>query len=184
MSAPPHVLVLPWPMQGHIVPLMHLSHVLADNGFKITFVNTEDNHNRIVSAGTHADRFHMISIPDGLGPEEQRFGPRLVDAIEYNLPSQLENLIRKINKEGNEKITFLIVDGAMGWAVEVAERLGLRSVVFSPHSATFLAIVLIFQSSGKLAWLTKTVRQNFLSLLSVGQNLELETFTICIINRL
>ncbi|KAJ4808722.1 hypothetical protein LUZ62_021288 [Rhynchospora pubera] len=138
----PHVLVLPWPMPGHIVPLMHLSHFLVDNGFKITFVNTEDSHNRIVSAGAHADRFHMISIPDGLGPEELRFGPRLVDAIEYNMPSELENLIRKINDEGNEKITFLIADGGMGWAVEVAERLGLRSVVFSPHSASFLAIYL------------------------------------------
>ncbi|KAJ1685133.1 hypothetical protein LUZ63_016523 [Rhynchospora breviuscula] len=136
MSSPPHALVLPWPMQGHIVPLMHLSHFLADNGFKITFVNTEDNHDRIVSAGVHSDRFRMISIP---GLEEQHFGPRMIDAVEYNMPSQLENLIRKINEEGMENITFLIADIGMGWAVEVAERLGLMSVAFCPASATLLA---------------------------------------------
>ncbi|KAJ3702793.1 hypothetical protein LUZ61_006498 [Rhynchospora tenuis] len=138
----PHALVLPWPEQGHITPLMRLSLFLADNGFKITFVNTEDRHNRIVSAGTHTDQFHMISIPDGLGPEESRFGPRLVDAIEYGMPSQLESLIQKINEEGREKITFLIADGGMGWAMEIAERLGLRSMVFSPVPATFLATLL------------------------------------------
>ncbi|KAJ3702790.1 hypothetical protein LUZ61_006495 [Rhynchospora tenuis] len=142
MSSPPHALVLPWPEQGHIIPLMHLSHFLADNGFKITFVNTEDRHDRIVSAGAHADQFHMITIPDGLGPEESRLGPRLVDVIEYDMPSQLENLIQKINEEGSVKITFLIADGGMGWAVEVAERLGLRSVVFWPAPATFLATLL------------------------------------------
>ncbi|KAJ3701072.1 hypothetical protein LUZ61_004777 [Rhynchospora tenuis] len=139
MSSPPHALVLPWPLQSHIIPLMHLSHFLADNGFKITFVNTEDNHDRIVSAGAHADRFRMISIPNGLGPEEQQFDTRMIDAIEYNMPSQLENLIRKINEEGMDKITVLIAETGMGWAMGVAERLKLRSVAFCPTSATFLA---------------------------------------------
>ncbi|KAJ4820186.1 hypothetical protein LUZ62_032752 [Rhynchospora pubera] len=138
----PHALVLPWPMVGHIVPMMHLSHFLADNGFKITFVNTEDSHNRIASAGSLAERFHMVSIPDGLGPEESRFDPRVFDAIEYNMPSQLENLIQKINGEGKEKITSLIADVGMGWALEIAERLGLRPVIFCPVSATFLATFL------------------------------------------
>ncbi|KAJ3705602.1 hypothetical protein LUZ61_009307 [Rhynchospora tenuis] len=118
---------------------MHLSHFLADNGFKITFVNTEENHERIVSAGAHGDRFRMISIPGGIGPEE---GNRMIDAIEYDMPSQLENLIWKINGEDMDKITFLIADFLMGWAVEVAERLGLRSVAFSAFSATSLATYL------------------------------------------
>ncbi|KAJ3702798.1 hypothetical protein LUZ61_006503 [Rhynchospora tenuis] len=142
MSSPPHALVLPWPMPGHIVPLMHLSHFLADNGFKITIVNTDDSHNRIVSAGAYDDRFYMISIPDGLGPDEKRFRHRLLDAIESNMPSQLENLIRKMNEKEDTKITCLIADGAMSWAVEFAHKMGLRSVVFRTISASMVATCL------------------------------------------
>ncbi|KAJ3702797.1 hypothetical protein LUZ61_006502 [Rhynchospora tenuis] len=142
MSSPPHALVLPWPRPGHIIPLMHLSHFLADNGFKISFVNTDDSHNRIVSSGAYDDRFHIISIPDGLGPDEKRLTYRLVDAIEHNMPSQLENLIRNMNEKEDTKITCLIADGAMSWAVEVAHTMGLRSVVFQTTSASFVATCL------------------------------------------
>jgi UDP:flavonoid glycosyltransferase YjiC (YdhE family) len=34
-------MVLPFPAQGHVTPLMELSHRLVDNGFEVTFVNTE-----------------------------------------------------------------------------------------------------------------------------------------------
>ncbi|CAN6286777.1 unnamed protein product [Urochloa humidicola] len=35
-----HVLMLPFPAQGHVTPLMELSHRLVDHGFEVTFVNT------------------------------------------------------------------------------------------------------------------------------------------------
>ena len=50
MSAPtlrsrPHALVIPFPAQGHIGPMMHLSIKLAkEAGFVITFVNTHHHH--------------------------------------------------------------------------------------------------------------------------------------------
>ena len=41
----PHALVIPFPVQGHIGPMMHLSIKLAtEAGFVITFVNTHHHH--------------------------------------------------------------------------------------------------------------------------------------------
>uniref|UniRef100_A0A453LUN3 Glycosyltransferase N-terminal domain-containing protein n=3 Tax=Aegilops tauschii subsp. strangulata TaxID=200361 RepID=A0A453LUN3_AEGTS len=40
-GAAPHVMVLPFPAQGHVTPLMELSHRLVDHGLRVTFVCTE-----------------------------------------------------------------------------------------------------------------------------------------------
>ncbi|KAK9107300.1 hypothetical protein Syun_023311 [Stephania yunnanensis] len=46
----PHVLVIPHPTQGHVKPLMELSHCLVEHGFKVTFLNKEFNYRLVVSA--------------------------------------------------------------------------------------------------------------------------------------
>ncbi|KAG8477300.1 hypothetical protein CXB51_030513 [Gossypium anomalum] len=46
----PHVLVIPYPAQGHVIPLMELSQNLAKEGTKISFVNTVFNHKRVLDA--------------------------------------------------------------------------------------------------------------------------------------
>ena len=45
-----HILVLPFPAQGHVTPFMKLSHRLFDHGFEVTFVNTEADHSRVLGA--------------------------------------------------------------------------------------------------------------------------------------
>lgn len=70
-TSSPHVVVLPFPVQGHVNPLMNFSQKLAKDGFKITFVNTEFNHKQVVKAvkepaGVLA--LKLVSIPDGFGP--------------------------------------------------------------------------------------------------------------------
>ncbi|KAJ8514017.1 hypothetical protein OPV22_004451 [Ensete ventricosum] len=78
MSSPPHVLVLPFPAQGHVVSFMALSHGLVEQGFRITFVNTEFNHGRVAVAMSDEGRdaagrrIRMVAIPDGLAPGDDR----------------------------------------------------------------------------------------------------------------
>ncbi|CAD5169557.1 unnamed protein product [Musa acuminata subsp. malaccensis] len=76
MSSRPHALVIPFPAQGHVIPFLALSHSLVEQGFQITFVNTEFNHDRVVAVlsdkSGDARGIHMVSIPDGLAPGEDR----------------------------------------------------------------------------------------------------------------
>ncbi|RLM69675.1 putative glucosyl transferase [Panicum miliaceum] len=44
-----HVLVLPFPAQGQVTPLMELSHRLVDHGFKVTFIVTEVDQALVVA---------------------------------------------------------------------------------------------------------------------------------------
>ncbi|KAI4297396.1 hypothetical protein L6164_037291 [Bauhinia variegata] len=72
----PTVLVLPLPFQGHINPFMNLSIKLADHGFKIIFVNSDFIHKRMMDSlvesheSLRGSNIKFVSIPDGLGPDE------------------------------------------------------------------------------------------------------------------
>ena len=143
-----HVLVLPFPAQGHVNPLMHLSHKLAQHGFKVTFVNTDFNHKRVVGAmnekvnlvGTSVE---LISIPDGLGPEDDRnYLAGLVLAMLSTMPCALEKVIRDINAldGGSNRITGIIADLNMAWALEIAQKLGIKGALLNPSSAAVFAL--------------------------------------------
>ncbi|KAL6637887.1 hypothetical protein ACP70R_025459 [Stipagrostis hirtigluma subsp. patula] len=143
--AAPHVLVLPFPAQGHVIPLMELSHCLVDHGVKVTFVNTELNHGLILGAMATKDSnlggIHMVSIPDGLGDGEDRKNlSRLTESFSKVMPGELEKLIVGINASGQERISWMIADVNMAWAFRVAKRVGLRVAGFCPSSAAMFAM--------------------------------------------
>lgn len=64
------------PAQGHVLPLLELSQCLIKHSFKITFVNTEYNHKRVIDASGQknsiGDQIKLVSIPDRMEPEEDR----------------------------------------------------------------------------------------------------------------
>ncbi|KAM7506835.1 hypothetical protein LguiA_017288 [Lonicera macranthoides] len=142
----PHVLVLPYPAQGHVLPLMELAQSLAKGGLKVSFVNTEVIHKRVVGGlSGHAvfgDQIRMVTIADGLEPGEDRAAPgKLYESINRSMPQKLEELIQEINETENDKITCLIADITLGWAQEVAAKMGVQRVGFNPGAAASAALV-------------------------------------------
>ncbi|CAN6315200.1 unnamed protein product [Urochloa humidicola] len=145
-AAEPRVLVLPYPAQGHVIPMMELSHCLVEHGVHVTFVNTELNHGLILGAlatmNGELARIDMVSVSDGLGSGEDRKDlARLTDSFSKVMPIELEKLIGSINADtqGSDRISWLIADVNMAWAFSVAERLGLRAAGFCPSSAAMFA---------------------------------------------
>ncbi|XP_059643427.1 UDP-glycosyltransferase 83A1-like [Cornus florida] len=142
----PHVLAIPYPAQGHVIPLMELAQCLVKHGFRVTFVNTEFNHKRVMNALSEknniGDQIHLVSIPDGIELSEDRNDlGKLSEAIFQVMPGKLEELIENINGSDNDKITCIISDESMGWALEVAEKMGIKGAVFWPAAAALLALI-------------------------------------------
>ncbi|KAG2715533.1 hypothetical protein I3760_03G082700 [Carya illinoinensis] len=142
----PHVLVIPFPAQGHIIPLLELSRHLVNHGFKITFVNTEYNHDRIMNAigvkDKIGDQIHMVTIPDGIETLEDRKKPGKSSAAVLNvMPGKLEELIDRICGSNGEEITCVLADQSIGWALEIAEKKGIRRAAFCPAAAALLVLV-------------------------------------------
>ncbi|KAB2033911.1 hypothetical protein ES319_D04G048400v1 [Gossypium barbadense] len=142
----PHILAIPYPAQGHVIPLMELSHNLVSHGFKITFVNTDFNHKRVKDAfGNKVDgegSIRLVSIPDGMEPDEDRkqLG-KLTDGISKVMPLELKKLVKKINGSEDNKISCVIADVNMGWALDIAAEFEIPGVAFWPASAMLLALL-------------------------------------------
>ncbi|KAF7803068.1 UDP-glycosyltransferase 83A1-like [Senna tora] len=146
-----HILVLPYPAQGHVIPLMQLSHELVKHGIKITFVNTDFNHKQIMKAlaakGEEVrSEIRLTSIPDGLEDGISRNClEMLTESICQVMPKELEMLIKEINQSDSVKISCVVADVSMAWALEVAEKMGIQRVAFWPASASLLALSLSIQ---------------------------------------
>ncbi|CBI21225.3 unnamed protein product, partial [Vitis vinifera] len=56
------------------------------------------------------------------------------------MPGKLEELIEEINGSDDE-ITCVIADGNLGWAMGVAEKMGIKRAAFWPAAAALLALI-------------------------------------------
>jgi len=70
---PPHAVMIPYPAQGHVTPMLQLAKLLHARGFHVTFVNNEFNHRRHLRARgpaalDGAPGFRFAAIDDGLPP--------------------------------------------------------------------------------------------------------------------
>jgi len=147
----PTVLALPFPAQGHVNPMMTFSQKLVNDGCKVIFVNTDFNHRRVVSSmeeqqdGSILDEesvLKLVSIPDGLGPDDDRNDQaKLCEAIPKAMPEALEKLIEDIHLKGENKISFIVADLCMAWALEVGSKMGIKAAVLCPASATIFALL-------------------------------------------
>ncbi|KAL6622971.1 hypothetical protein ACP70R_032850 [Stipagrostis hirtigluma subsp. patula] len=144
----PHALLLPYPTQGHVIPFMELAHQLLDRGFAVTFVNTEFNHRRVVDAAGAAGasssggrrRLRLVGVADGMGDGEDRDNlVRLNAAMQEAIPPQLEALLD--GGEGLGKVTCVVVDVGMSWALDMVKRRGLPAAALWAASAAVLAVL-------------------------------------------
>lgn len=137
-------MVLPFPAQGHVMPLMELSHRLVDHGFEVDFVNTDFNHARIVTAlaagggetraAAHAG-IHLVSFPDGMGPDGDRADiVRLAQGLPAAMLGRLEELARA------QRTRWVVADVSMNWVLDLAGAVGVRVALFSTYSATVFAL--------------------------------------------
>ncbi|GJN20631.1 hypothetical protein PR202_gb08031 [Eleusine coracana subsp. coracana] len=152
MGPAPHALVIPFPAQGHVIPLLELAHALVDRGFTVTFANSEFNHDRVLAAMSSEkngmallDRIRLAAVPDGMAPGEDRNNlvKLTVQMKEHMAPAVEELVLRSRRADARGPITCMVTDYNLGsWALDVARRTGIKSASIWPASAAVLATLL------------------------------------------
>ena len=65
------MLVIPFPAQGLVAPLMKFSHQIVDHGIKVTFVSPEFIHERLTTMPSKSS-IRLVPFPDGLEPGDDQ----------------------------------------------------------------------------------------------------------------
>ncbi|KAL1534346.1 7-deoxyloganetin glucosyltransferase [Salvia divinorum] len=139
----PHAVVIPYPAQGHLNPLLKLAKLLHSRGFFVTFVNSEFNHNRLLRTRGPASvaglpDFQFTSIPDGLPPSDKDATQDIAELCESLLKNGLPpflDLVDTLNNAGCPRVTCIVSDGHMSFTLDAADRLGLPAIYFFTTSA-------------------------------------------------
>ncbi|KAL6142204.1 hypothetical protein ACLB2K_060487 [Fragaria x ananassa] len=147
----PHVLLLPFPAQGHIKPMLTLAQLLCHAGIHVTFVNTEHNHRHLTQREALSARFptlHFRSISDGLPSDHPRsIFPYLLDIV-TSLRSTTAPLLHQLLLSLTSKsdvvvdaagqlppLSCVITDGIMCFAIDAAEEVGLPVIAVRTSGA-------------------------------------------------
>ncbi|XP_077216481.1 7-deoxyloganetin glucosyltransferase-like [Tasmannia lanceolata] len=146
-SEPKHVVCIPFPAQSHINAMLQLAKLINSKGFYVTFVLTEFFHTHLLrSQGPDflkgSDEFRFETITDGMQYSEEdtsQDNSKLCVSTQKNCLTPFRNLVTKLNQSPRvPRVSGIVSDGAMTFALQVAQECGIPGVLFWPISACSL----------------------------------------------
>ncbi|KAI5315340.1 PREDICTED: UDP-glycosyltransferase [Prunus dulcis] len=134
-----HCLVLPYPSQGHINPMLQFSKLLNHKGIKITLANTIFVHNtiqKISSSSSSSTSIAFETISDGYdegGITQAESIEAYLDRFRKIGTKTLIELIDRLSGSGNP-VDCIVYDAFMPWPLDVAKKFGIVGAVFFTQS--------------------------------------------------
>ncbi|KDP21298.1 hypothetical protein JCGZ_21769 [Jatropha curcas] len=128
-----HVVLLPYPSQGHINPLLQFAKLLASKGLKATLATT---HYTVKSIWAPTVTVEPISdgFDDG-GFSQAKDGDLFLNSFKVNGSRTLSQLIEKF-KCSNFPVNCIVYDSFLPWALDVARQHGIYGASFFTNSAS------------------------------------------------
>ncbi|KAK7275050.1 hypothetical protein RIF29_16157 [Crotalaria pallida] len=148
MSSNPHVLIFPYPAQGHILPLLDLTHHLALKSITITIIITPKNLpllNTLLS--THPTNIQTLTLPFPSHPNIPTGAENIRDIGNtgnypfINALSKLQPLIIQWFNSHSDPPVALISDFFLGWTHQLARKLDIPRICFHSISALLIAVL-------------------------------------------
>ncbi|KAM0010401.1 putative UDP-glucuronosyl/UDP-glucosyltransferase [Helianthus debilis subsp. tardiflorus] len=142
-----HILVFPFPAQGHMLPLLDLTHHLATNGLTITILVTPKNLPILSPLLSSSPNIQPLVLPFPPHPTLPPGVENVKDIGNHgNIPivnslARLEDpLIQWFNAHLNPPVA-MVSDFFLGWSQHLADQLGIPRICFF-SSGAFLTSVL------------------------------------------
>ncbi|XP_021719003.1 UDP-glycosyltransferase 74B1-like [Chenopodium quinoa] len=132
-----HVMVLTYPAQGHINPLLQFTKLMASKGIKATLATT-----RYTASAIQAPGITIEPISDGF----DEGGFKQASSLQAYLHSfkvigskSLTELIEKF-KSSCYPVDCLVYDSLLPWALDVAKEMGVCKAAFLTNSASVCSL--------------------------------------------
>lgn len=133
----PHCLVLSYPGQGHLNPMLQFSKRLENKGVKITLVTPKSMHNFLHGSSKTFNNITLDSISDGYdegGFSKAESTQAYLDRFLRVGSETLSQLVEKLNSVSSTKVDCIVYDAFLPWVLDVAKRFGLVGAVFFTQS--------------------------------------------------
>ncbi|KAL3651628.1 hypothetical protein CASFOL_004630 [Castilleja foliolosa] len=140
---PPHVLIFPLPLQGHINSMSKLAELLCLSNIHVTMLLSTYTLGRLRSHANIESRlsryagFRVVSITDGLSDDHPRSGERTMEILMSLLKvggAQFRKLMETTDalSDGGSRrrVSCLILDGVLSFAIPVVEEMGIPFICF------------------------------------------------------
>eukprot|EP00262_Sarcandra_glabra_P010507 TRINITY_DN2579_c0_g1_i1.p1 TRINITY_DN2579_c0_g1~~TRINITY_DN2579_c0_g1_i1.p1 ORF type:complete len:476 (+),score=29.59 TRINITY_DN2579_c0_g1_i1:61-1488(+) len=141
-----HILVFPFPAQGHMIPLLDLTHQLAARGLTITILVTPKNLPLLHPLLTHNPTIQTLVLPFPNAPSIPPGVENVKDlpassfsTMMHTLGGLYQPLLHWFQTHPSPPIAILS-DFFLGWTHHLACQLGIPRLVFSPSAAHTLCI--------------------------------------------
>lgn len=120
-----HVLVLPFPIQGHINPMLQFSKRLASKGLRVTLITTSKS----MQPSASSINFQPIDFPE---EDETDKGDvdEYIELYRAVISKRLANFIENQQTFSKHPAKVLVYDSGFPWALDVAKRFGLLAASF------------------------------------------------------
>uniref|UniRef100_A0A2N9JBC5 Glycosyltransferase n=1 Tax=Fagus sylvatica TaxID=28930 RepID=A0A2N9JBC5_FAGSY len=138
MERETHILVIPYPVQGHINPMLQFSKRLASKGPRVTFITTSSISESIQAHASHSINVEIISDGSEEGNNLESIEAYL-KRFQLNVSQSLAKIIEKHNSSQYPP-KILVYDSVMPWALNIARQLGLDGATFFTQSCAVKAI--------------------------------------------
>ncbi|KAF7123423.1 hypothetical protein RHSIM_Rhsim12G0070600 [Rhododendron simsii] len=142
-----HILIFPYPAQGHMLPLLDLTYQLALHGLTLTILVTPKNLptlNPLLSAHPSIKTLvlplpHHPSLPAGV--ENVRDIGNSGNLAILNALGKLHDPITQWFKSHHNPPVALISDFFLGWTLHLANQLGIPRIAFYSSGAFFTSLI-------------------------------------------
>jgi hypothetical protein len=130
-----------YPFQGHINPMLQLATILSSNGFSITILHPEFN---APNHSNHPD-LSFVSIPDGLSKTNSPGDlAATISAINGSCEAPFQRYMEEA-EDPDDRVAGVIYDGFMHFAQRVANHLKIPGISVRTSAAASLFAFAVFR---------------------------------------
>ncbi|KAI3773661.1 hypothetical protein L1987_48191 [Smallanthus sonchifolius] len=119
----PHVVFIPLPAQSHIKCMLKLARLLHHKGLRVTFINTQSNHKRLVKSGgtcwlDDSPGFQFLTVPDGLPstPDSDDEPIQTIEQVSQYMAINFLDSFLDLVARLDTPVTCIVSDGFMTFA--------------------------------------------------------------------
>ena len=129
-----HCLVLPYPDQGHINPMLQFSKHLEHKGVKVTLVTTRFLCKTMHRSGS--SNIPLETISDGFdqgGRAEAGSIDVYLESLRISGSQTLAELLEKLSSSGLP-VDCIVYDAFLSWPLDIAKKFGILGAIFFTQS--------------------------------------------------